>query len=372
MTTFKPSPCRHDNTFDESATDVAANLAGKVEYLGYLTSDFEYDLPVELIAQRPAEKRELSRLLVLDRGTGNIRHEIFTAIVEHLAPGDLLVANRSKVIPARLCATRPGGGQAELLLVRAHSTDRWRAMARPARRLRPGLVLDIAPGLTAVLECRTPDGDWDVKFRSDGDVTLALARAGRIPLPPYITDSGTPVERYQTIYGDHPGSIAAPTAGLHFSQTLIEELSRKDVSMEFVTLHVGPGTFRPVRTRKIAQHRMDPEWGEVPEHVAEAVNNTHAQHRKVVAIGTTTTRLLECSVRLGRVAAYSGEVDLFIHPGFQFQAIDALLTNFHLPRSTLLMLTCAFAGREHVLTAYREAIAQRYRFYSFGDAMLII
>jgi len=335
------------------------------------TSDFDYSLPPELIAQEPAARRDQSRLLVLDRSTGRIRHDRFAGIGQYLRKGDVLVANRSRVIRARLEARKQSGGMVEILLVHPLSQTRWQAMARPSRRLQPGMQLDLDGDLFARLETRDSDGIWTVCF--DGpDVAERLLTIGRLPLPPYIHSQTTPDERYQTIYADREGSVAAPTAGLHFTPELLADLTERGIETQFVTLHVGIGTFRPVAVDRVREHRMHAEWGEVPHETAEALNRVRHAGGRVVAVGTTSTRLLESVIERGRFVPFSGFTDRFIVPGYRFQAIDALVTNFHLPRSTLLMLVSAFAGRETILRAYQSAVEKRYRFYSFGDAMLIL
>jgi S-adenosylmethionine:tRNA ribosyltransferase-isomerase len=337
------------------------------------TSDFDYDLPAELIAQAPAPRRELSRLLVLHRDSGEIEHTTFAEIGGYLQAGDLLVANRSRVIPARILARKPTGGAVELLLLRPAGAARWTAMCRPSRKLREGMVLEIPKtGLTAMLGSALGDGEWEVEFTGEGDLEERIYASGTIPLPPYIRNQHAPLDRYQTVYADRDGSVAAPTAGLHFSDDLIASLQGGGVRMSKVTLHVGPGTFKPVSADRIDQHRMHAEWGEVPQETADAVTATRAAGGRVIAVGTTSTRLLESAWCDGAVRSYTGETALFIYPGYTFRAIDGLITNFHLPKSTLLMLVSALAGRERVLHAYQEAVRLRYRFFSFGDAMLIV
>jgi S-adenosylmethionine:tRNA ribosyltransferase-isomerase len=337
------------------------------------TDDFDYHLPPHLIAQEPAPERDRSRLLVLDRAGNTIEHCCFRDLPTILRPGDLLVANRSRVIPARLLARKETGGKVELLLTRSHAPDRWTALGRPSRRLHAGDRLRCGDnGLRAEILEQSGPGEWLVRFDAPEDVAASIRAAGRVPLPPYIGTTSAPPERYQTVYADRDGSVAAPTAGLHFTPELLARLARADIGVAYVTLHVGPGTFRPVTAERIAQHRMDAEWGEVPVEVATAMSETRARGGHIVAVGTTTTRLLESAWAGGQVLPFQGETDRFIYPGYQFRAIDALITNFHLPRSTLLMLVSAFAGRERILEAYREAIARSYRFYSFGDAMLIL
>lgn len=335
--------------------------------------DFDYQLPGELIAQEPSASREMSRLLVVDRGNQSLRHDVFAALPRYLAAGDLLVANRSRVIPARLHARRQTGGQIELLLMRSESADRWRALARPARKMRRGEILHFSESPLRAIPCEPHgEGEWTVAFEGCGDVAAELRRLGELPLPPYIRSPAADPERYQTVYGDRDGSIAAPTAGLHFSPSLLDRLREAEINMAYVTLHVGLGTFRPVTVERVSDHRMHGEWGEVPEEVCCAVNETRSRGSRVVAVGTTTTRLLESAWEDDRIVPFAGETDRFIYPGYPFRVIDALITNFHLPRSTLLMLVSAFAGRDLTMRAYSTAIAERYRFYSFGDAMLIL
>jgi S-adenosylmethionine:tRNA ribosyltransferase-isomerase len=348
-------------------------MAGRIESMPLRTDDFDYALPAHLIAQDPAAERDKSRLLVLDRASGSMEHRTFRDLPSLLRPGDLLVANRTRVLPARLLGHKKTGGAVELLLLRRLAPDRWTVMARPSRRLSAGTSVALGhDGLEAELLRRTAPGEWEVIFSASGDLEQALRKAGRVPLPPYIGATSAPPERYQTVYADREGSVAAPTAGLHFTPSLLDRLRRMDVGVAYVTLHVGPGTFRPVTTDRVEGHRMDPEWGEVTPDVASTINEARAEGGRIVAVGTTTTRLLETAGADGAVAPFCGETDRFIYPGYRFSAIDALITNFHLPRSTLLMLVSALAGRELILEAYGEAIARSYRFYSFGDAMLIL
>lgn len=341
---------------------------------GFLrTSDFDYDLPENLIAQRPADRRDASRLMVLDRRTETIRHSTFDRLPDVLEAGDALVLNRSRVLRARLHVTRPGGGAAELLMLRPEDDTRWLALARPSRRLREGMELTVAGGTTRLtVDRRCEGGRWLVKLEEGVDAHHLMQRHGELPLPPYIRDRSTAEERYQTVYADRAGSVAAPTAGLHFTPDLMDALRRKGVDTQFVTLHVGMGTFKPVAAEEIAQHTMHAEWGEVPAEVARAVNAARVRGKRSVAVGTTSTRLLETAVGPDGLLAWSGETGIFIYPGYRFRAVDALVTNFHLPRSTLLMLVSAFAGRDFILHAYREAVRERYRFFSFGDAMMIV
>jgi S-adenosylmethionine:tRNA ribosyltransferase-isomerase len=336
------------------------------------TSDFDYELPPSSIAQEPVPRGE-SRLLVLDR-EGPDRHARIRDLPRLLRPGDLLVLNDTRVIPARLYGRRAGAGGAsfELLLVEKTGEREWDALVRPGRRARPGTVVELDAGLAAEVLAKDPDGRHTLRFSEP--VEPHLDRLGHIPLPPYIQRPDTPEdrERYQTVYARSPGAVAAPTAGLHFSEELLREIEAAGVEIARVTLHVGIGTFRPVSAERIEEHRMDSERYEVSEEAAGAFRRVRARGGRVVAVGTTVVRTLE-GVALaggGEVRAGAGATDLFITPGFPFQVVDVLLTNFHLPRSTLLMLVSAFAGRERVLAAYREAVRQGYRFYSYGDAML--
>lgn len=339
------------------------------------TADFDYRLPAELVAQH-ARCRGTSRLLVLDRATGDIELERVTALPARLRPGDLLVVNDVAVIPARLRAARPGGGEAELLLVRPLGDGSWEAMARPARRLRPGAALRLRSGL-AVPVRRLEEGRWQVAFDPPLGASQ-LEAAGEVPLPPYIHRDGGPSaddrRRYQTVYAEQGRAVAAPTAGLHFTPELLAAVAERGVELYRLTLHVGPGTFRPVQAEDPRQHRLDTEDYEIPPAAAAAVDRARAAGRRVVAVGTTSCRALEhaATAGSGRVRPGAGRADLFIVPGHRFRVVDGLLTNFHLPRSTLLMLVSALAGRERALAAYAVAVAHRFRFYSFGDAMLVL
>lgn len=335
-------------------------------------SDFDYELPPERIAQHPADRREASRLLDLDRRTGEIVHRSFPEVVELLAPGDLLVVNDTRVIPARLVGTRPTGGRVELLLLEQVAEGRWQALGRPGRALRVGSIALFGDGqLTARVVGQGPQSLRTVELEHEGELLPLLERIGLPPLPPYITrePEATDRERYQTVYARHPGAVAAPTAGLHFSQELLEAVRARGVEVGRVTLHVGLGTFQPVRARRVEEHVMHPEQYEVS---AELVALANRRRGRLVAVGTTVVRALETVAdEQGRLHPGSGRTALFIHPGYRFRAVEALLTNFHLPRSTLLVMVAAFAGRERVLAAYREALEQGYRFYSYGDAMFI-
>jgi S-adenosylmethionine:tRNA ribosyltransferase-isomerase len=351
-------------------------------------ADFDYSLPSELIAQTPIEPRDASRLLVVHRATGALEHRSFRAIGEYLRAGDLLVANRSRVIPARLRGRKvPSGGNVELLLVATRpdrGPDHWEALVRPGRRIREGQRLTFGDDalLAEVLE-RTPSGGHVVRLESPaGDVVAALARVGLVPLPPYIRTQLADPERYQTVYARIPGSAAAPTAGLHFTPELLADLGARGIGLAYVTLHIGLDTFRPIEEADVAQHQIHSEEIELDEATAARVNATRAAGGRIGAVGTTAVRVLESAALAAEqgadqdshavVAPWRGRTSLYIVPGHRFRAVDVMLTNFHLPRSTLIVLVSAFAGRELILRAYAEAVAGRYRFYSFGDAMLLI
>ncbi len=339
------------------------------------TADFDYALPQELIAQAPLPERDHSRLLVVDRAAGGIAHRSFTDFPGFPAPGDVVVINDSRVIPARLSATRRGGGAAEVLLVTREAEGTWRALVRPGARIRPGARLDLGDGDAIEVLATLEGGQRRVRLAGDGGDDAVIRRHGQVPLPPYIArpPERADRERYQTIYADAPGSVAAPTAGLHFTPATLAQLAERGVAVARLTLHVGPGTFRPVTDPDPARHRLDPEAYALPAEAARAITAARGRGGKVWAVGTTVTRTLETlAAEDGTVRAGAGWTSLFIRPGHTFRAVDRLLTNFHLPRSTLLMLVSAFAGRELVMRAYEEAIRQRYRFYSYGDAMVIL
>jgi S-adenosylmethionine:tRNA ribosyltransferase-isomerase len=339
--------------------------------------DFEYELPPEFIAQSPLEPRDSSRLMVLNRAAGTIRHAVFREIGEYLAPGDLLVFNDTRVIPARLSAVKPGtGGKVEILLLRRLETQTWEALVG-GKRVRPGTQLILPGGGEADplrAEVVRDLGESRRVIRFSRPITPRLARLGATPLPPYIHEALRDPERYQTVYARDPGSAAAPTAGLHFTPALIAGLREAGLETAFVTLHVGLDTFAPITEHEVDAHKIHAEWICVPEETARAVREARARGRRVVAVGTTSVRALETTAGAGggTPAAYEGDTRLFITPGFTFRAVDAVVTNFHLPHSTLLVLVSAFAGRERILAAYAEAKREGYRFYSFGDAMLII
>lgn len=336
-------------------------------------SDFDFYLPEELIAQTPLEKRDTSRLLHLDKQTGEIEHKHFYDIKQYLHAGDCLVLNNSRVLPARLIGSRPTGGAVELVLLKDIGDNRWECLSRPGRKTKPGQELIFGNSeLTAVVQEVTLGGNRIVKFSYEGIFLEILERLGKMPLPPYIKEELQDSERYQTVYSKEIGSAAAPTAGLHFTKELLAEIEDMGVKICYVTLHVGLGTFRPVKADKIEDHEMHSEFCIVPEETAETVNAVKRAGGRVIAVGTTSCRTLESfTTQDGTLQATSGWTNIFIYPGYKFKCIDALITNFHLPESTLIMLVSALAGREHILNAYNTAVKQRYRFFSFGDAMFI-
>jgi S-adenosylmethionine:tRNA ribosyltransferase-isomerase len=343
-------------------------------------SDFDYDLPADRIATRPAEPRDASRLLVLRRATRRTSERVFSDLPELLDPGDLLVVNDTEVLPARLVGRRVGtGGEVEVFVLREEGGRRWRALVSPARRMRPGVRIafgDASPGRAeCVVVAEHEAGERTVEFEGETPVPHLLARFGAMPLPPYMKRPADDLDRtrYQTVYASVPGAVAAPTAGLHFTQGLLARLSDRGVGFARVTLHVGPGTFRPVLVADPSRHRMDPERYDVPAATVDAVARAKRARRRVVAVGTTVVRTLESAVSpSGGLRAGPGETSLFVHEPYDFRVVDALVTNFHLPRSTLLMLVCAFAGRDLVLRAYARAVRGGFRFYSYGDAMLVL
>ncbi|MFZ5898650.1 MAG: tRNA preQ1(34) S-adenosylmethionine ribosyltransferase-isomerase QueA [Bacillota bacterium] len=336
--------------------------------------DFDYELPERLIAQEPLERRDASRLMVVHRRTGLIEHRLFPAIVEYLHAGDLMVINESKVLPVRLLGRKAGtGGQVEVLLLHPTGPDRWECLVRPGRRLQPGAKLEFGPELQGEVVARTASGGREVVFAYEDSFESVLARVGHVPLPPYIKKPLNNAERYQTVYARSPGSAAAPTAGMHFTPELLANLRAKGVQIASVVLHIGLDTFRPVKVNDITKHEMHTEYYAVPEETSQAVNAAKQEGRRIVAIGTTSTRCLESAAgEDGLVRAGAGWSNLFIYPGYRFKVVDALVTNFHLPRSTLLMMLSAFAGRKLILHAYAEAVKYEYRFFSFGDAMLVL
>ena len=336
-------------------------------------SDFYFDLPEELIAQTPLEKRDESRLLCLDKNTGSMEHRHFYDPPDLLQEGDCLVLNNSRVLPARLIGARPTGGAIELVLLRDLGDNRWECLSRPGRKTKPGQHILFGNGeLEAIVEETAPGGNRIVRFLYEGIFLEVLERLGRMPLPPYIRAELENPERYQTVYAKELGSAAAPTAGLHFTQELLETIRAKGVRTEFITLHVGLGTFRPVKEDEIEDHEMHSEFCMIPPETAEAVNTAKKNGGRIIAVGTTSCRTLESFAKDdGTLEPSSGWTDIFIYPGYRFKCIDGLITNFHLPESTLIMLVSALAGREHILNAYRTAVENRYRFFSFGDAMFI-
>ena len=339
----------------------------------FKTKDFWYDLPQELIAQTPLEKRDSSRLLVMNKETGELSHRHFYDIVEYLNPGDCLVMNDSRVLPARLLGHRPTGGAVELLLLRDLGDKKWECLAKPGKKIRPGQEVIFGNGeLTATVEEVQEDGNRIVRFHYEGIFLEILEHLGKMPLPPYIQAELQDQERYQTVYSRETGSAAAPTAGLHFTKELLEQIEKKGVTLAYVTLHVGLGTFRPVKAEQISQHHMHSELCMMSRETAQLLNDTRKRGGRIVCVGTTSCRTLESLVNPdGTFEEKSKWTDIFIYPRYTFRAMDALITNFHLPESTLVMLVSAFAGRDHILHAYEEAVKERYRFFSFGDAMFL-
>lgn len=338
-------------------------------------SDFYFELPEELIAQDPLEDRSSSRLLVLDRETGAVSHHVFREIEDFLIPGDCLVLNDTKVIPARLYGEKAGtGGRVEVLLLKRRENDIWETLVRPGKKCRPGAKLTFGGGLlqAEVLET-VEEGNRLLRFSYEGIFEEILDKLGEMPLPPYITHKLTDKNRYQTVYAKNEGSAAAPTAGLHFTEELLQRITNKGVHVVFVTLHVGLGTFRPVKEENVLEHHMHSEFYSVSAEAAEKINSAKAAGGRVFCVGTTACRTLESAADAGgEVQAGSGSTEIFIYPGYCFKVLDALITNFHLPESTLVMLVSALAGRENVLNAYAAAIGEKYRFFSFGDAMLVL
>ena len=336
-------------------------------------SDFYFDLPEELIAQTPLKQRDGSRLLLLDKQTGAVEHRHFYELPEFLGEGDCLVLNDSRVLPARLLGSRFTGGSVELVLLRDLGEGRWECLSRPGKKTRPGTELSFGGGeLTATVEDVIEGGNRIVRFHYEGIFLEKLERLGKMPLPPYIKEELSDAERYQTVYSRELGSAAAPTAGLHFTKELLDTIAKKGVKICYVTLHVGLGTFRPVKEEEIENHPMHSEFCMVPEETARIVTETKRNGGRVISVGTTSCRTLESFAREdGSLPVSSGWTDIFIYPGYRFKCVDALVTNFHLPESTLIMLVSALAGRENVLRAYETAVSERYRFFSFGDAMFI-
>jgi len=339
------------------------------------TSDFYYDLPEELIAQDPLEDRTASRLLVLDRKTGAVKHKIFSDVIDYLNEGDCLVINNTRVIPARLIGEKEGtGGKVEVLLLKRRANDVWETLVKPGKKLKPGAKITFGDGRlrAEVLEV-VEEGNRLVKFYYEGIFEEILDSLGEMPLPPYITHKLEDKEMYQTVYAKFDGSAAAPTAGLHFTKELLNKIEEKGIKIASITLHVGLGTFRPVKVDDVNNHHMHTEWYEVNTEAADIINETKRNGGRVICVGTTSCRTIESVADdNGYMKAKTGETDIFIYPGYKFKVMDGLITNFHLPESTLVMLVSAFAGKENVLSAYETAVKEKYRFFSFGDAMILI
>ncbi len=335
--------------------------------------DFDYYLPEELIAQHPMEKRDMSRLMVLNKETGEIEHKLFMDIVNYLDEGDCLVLNNTRVIPARLLGEKEGtGGKIEFVLLKRVEGDKWEVILRPGKKAKPGSRFVFGNGeLKAEILEVLDEGNRLVRFIYDGVFEEILDRVGIMPLPPYITEKLENPERYQTVYAKVNGSAAAPTAGLHFTKELLDSLTRKGVKIAYVMLHVGLGTFRPVKVDDITQHKMHSEYYSISQETCDIINDTRQKGKKVVAVGTTSCRVLETVGKSGSIAPCDGWTDIFIYPGYRFKVVDRLITNFHLPESTLIMLVSSLAGRDNVMHAYNVAVKEKYRFFSFGDAMLI-
>lgn len=340
------------------------------------TSDYFYELPEELIAQTPVEPRDHSSMLVLDRETGKTQHKHFYDILDYLKPGDCLILNDSRVLPARIFGTKKDtGAHVEFLLLKCVGNNKWETLVKPGRKAKVGAEFVFSPGvlegkITDVLE----DGNRIIDFSCEGNFYTILEELGKMPLPPYITEELKDQERYQTVYSHELGSAAAPTAGLHFTKELLKKIEEKGVKIGYVTLHVGLGTFRPVKAENITEHKMHSEHYHLPKETADLINETKKNGGRVIAVGTTSCRTLESVATFngGKILESDGWTSIFIYPGYEFKVLDGLITNFHLPESTLIMLVSAFAGYEHVMAAYKEAVEKRYRFFSFGDAMLII
>ncbi|HFQ9348731.1 TPA: tRNA preQ1(34) S-adenosylmethionine ribosyltransferase-isomerase QueA [Clostridioides difficile] len=338
------------------------------------TSDFKFDLPQELIAQVPIEDRASSRLMVLDKETGNIEHKVFRDIIEYLNPGDCLVLNNTRVIPARLIGEKlETGGKIEFLLLKRTEEDTWQALIKPGKRAKVGTKFSFGNGkLIGEVVDLSDEGSRIIKFHYDGIFEEILDELGNMPLPPYITARLDEKERYQTVYSKHNGSAAAPTAGLHFTEELLNKIKEKGVDIAFVTLHVGLGTFRPVKVEDVLNHKMHSEYYMVSQEAADKINRAKENGKNVICVGTTSCRTIESACNeYGKMKETSGWTEIFIYPGYKFKVLDKLITNFHLPESTLIMLVSAICGKDNVLNAYNEAVKERYRFFSFGDAMII-
>ncbi len=338
------------------------------------TADFDYELPQELIAQDPLEQRDSSRLLILDKRTGERTHRIFHDIIDYLHEGDCLVINNTKVIPARLIGEREGtGGKVEVLLLKRKTDNVWETLVKPGKKARPGMRLSFGGGLLhAEVQEVVDEGNRLIRFEYEGIFEEILDQLGQMPLPPYITHQLKDKNRYQTVYAKYEGSAAAPTAGLHFTEELLQQIQEKGVRIARVTLHVGLGTFRPVKVEDVTEHHMHTEFYHVSQEAADIINETKKQGGRVICVGTTSCRTIESAAdEQGVVQAKEGDTDIFIYPGYRFKVLDCLITNFHLPESTLLMLVSALAGKENIMAAYKEAVEMKYRFFSFGDAMFI-
>lgn len=338
------------------------------------TSDFFYDLPEELIAQTPVEPRNSSRLMILSRDSGAVEHKHFYNLPEFLKPGDCLVLNDTRVLPARMYGVREDtGAVVEFVLLRQHGNMLWECLAGPGKKAKEGYKFKFSDKLSATVTEVMPDGNRMIEFRCDGDFFTVLDEVGQMPLPPYIKEKLKDKERYQTVYSKEAGSAAAPTAGLHFTKEMLESIKKSGVNIAYVTLHVGLGTFRPVKVEDVTKHKMHTEHFYIPGEAADIINETKKNGGRVICVGTTSCRTVEsCAARYGEIRSCSGDTDIFIYPGFEFKCMDGLVTNFHLPESTLIMLVSAFAGYDNVMNAYNTAVKEKYRFFSFGDAMLII
>ena len=344
-----------------------------LQVMQYLKSDFYYELPEELIAQTPAEPRDSSRLLVYNRATGDVEHRVFRDITQYLKAGDVLVVNNTKVLPARIYACTEHGGHVEVLLLKRIDIERWEVLVKPGKKCRIGTKLIVNDRLSLTVEGITDSGERIVRFACDGVFEEVLEEVGSMPLPPYIKQKLKDKNRYQTVYAKTDGSAAAPTAGLHFTPELLQKIRDMGVEIVEVLLHVGLGTFRPVKEDVITDHKMHSEYFCVTERAADALNRAKAEGRRIIAVGTTSVRTLESAAGDdGVVRAMSGNTQIFIYPPYKFKCVDALITNFHLPESTLIMLVAALTGREKILEIYNEAVRERYRFFSFGDAMMIV
>lgn len=344
-----------------------------LQVMQYLKSDFYYELPEELIAQTPAEPRDSSRLLVYNRATGDVEHRVFRDITQYLKAGDVLVVNNTKVLPARIYACTEHGGRVEVLLLKRLDIERWEVLVKPGKKCRIGTKLIVNDRLSLTVEGITDSGERIVRFACDGVFEEVLEEVGSMPLPPYIKQKLKDKNRYQTVYAKTDGSAAAPTAGLHFTPELLQKIRDMGVEIVEVLLHVGLGTFRPVKEDVITDHKMHSEYFCVTERAADALNRAKAEGRRIIAVGTTSVRTLESATGDdGVVRAMSGNTQIFIYPPYKFKCVDALITNFHLPESTLIMLVAALTGREKILEIYNEAVKERYRFFSFGDAMMIV